>query len=393
MDKLISELLDLPEQVHRGDFVLNLSEGVTGEKADRTLADYVVTEQLAASFDNALGFVKSALDGRNSKAAYLHGSFGSGKSHFMAVLHLLLQHNPKARAQEGLEGVCVKHAWVEGKKFLLVPYHMINAKSVESAVLGGYVDHVRRHHPDAPWPGVFLAEDLFDDARRYRENLGDDKFFGLLGTAAAADAKSKWGKRVQAWAPATFEAAMAAPPGDDLRGKLVGDLVKHLFQGYQGVSAGKTESFLSLDKGLSILSRHARDLGYDALILFLDEMILWLASHAARPDFVHQEGQKLAKLVESQTPDRPVPIVSLVARQRDLRDLVGKNVPGAEQLNFDDALRHLEGRFHKIVLEDRNLPLIAEKRVLRAKNESCRMELREAFERAIRVSPRSCRPC
>ena len=27
-------------------------------------------------------------------ATYLHGSFGSGKSHFMAVLHQLLQHHP-----------------------------------------------------------------------------------------------------------------------------------------------------------------------------------------------------------------------------------------------------------------------------------------------------------
>src|SRR5881227_1665472 len=134
-DLLISQLLDLPEQVHRGDFVLNLSEGVTSDKAGRTLADYVVTPQLADAFDNALGFVKSALDVRNSKAAYLHGSFGSGKSHFMAVLHLLLQHNPQARAHEGLERACVKHGWVQGKRFLLVPYHMINARSMESAVL------------------------------------------------------------------------------------------------------------------------------------------------------------------------------------------------------------------------------------------------------------------
>ena len=98
MERLISELLDLPDQVHRGDFVLNLSEGVTSGKAERTLADYVVTPQLADAFDNALGFIKAALDTRGSKAAYLHGSFGSGKSHFMAVLHLLLQHDPRARA-------------------------------------------------------------------------------------------------------------------------------------------------------------------------------------------------------------------------------------------------------------------------------------------------------
>ncbi len=385
MDRLISELLDLPEQVHRGDFVLNLSEGVTAEKAERTLADYVVTPQLADAFDNALTFIKAAIEAKSSRAAYLHGSFGSGKSHFMAVLHLLLQHDARARGHEGLERPCVKHEWVRSKRFLLVPYHMINARSMESAILGGYVDHVRRLHAEAPWPGVYLAEDLFADARRYRENVGDEKFFALLGSGG--DSGSKWGKRAQAWSPEKFEAAMAAPPGDELRGRLAADLVKHLFQGYHGVSAGRTESFLSLDKGLSALSRHARDLGYDALILFLDELILWLASHAARPDFVHQEGQKLAKLVESQTPDRPVPIVSFVARQRDLRDLVGKNAPGAEQLNFADALRHWEGRFHTIVLEDRNLPVIAEKRVLRPRDEACRRELKQAFEQAIRVKP------
>ena len=77
-----------------------------------------------------------------------------------------------------------------------------------------------------------------------------------------------------------------------------------------------------------------------------------------------------------------MPIVSFVARQRDLRDLVGENVPGAEQLNFADALRHWEGRFHTITLEDRNLPVIAEKRVLRPKDEACRQELKRAFEQA-----------
>ena len=34
------------------------------------------------------------------------------------------------------------HCWVENKKFLLVPYHMIGARNMESAILGGYVDLV-----------------------------------------------------------------------------------------------------------------------------------------------------------------------------------------------------------------------------------------------------------
>ena len=89
----------------------------------------------------------------------------------MAVLHLLLQHDARARAREGLERDCVKHEWVRGKRFLLVPYHLMNATGLEPAILGGYVDHVRRIHPEAPWPGVYLAEDLFADARRYRRTV------------------------------------------------------------------------------------------------------------------------------------------------------------------------------------------------------------------------------
>jgi len=39
-------------------------------------------------------FVRSALTGRTSKATYLHGSFGTGKSHFMAVLDQILEPLP-----------------------------------------------------------------------------------------------------------------------------------------------------------------------------------------------------------------------------------------------------------------------------------------------------------
>ena len=54
---------------------------------------------------------------------------------------------------------------------------------------------------------------------------------------------------------------------------------------------------MPLDDGLSIMSRHAKALGYDAVILFLDELILWLASRAADVSFVSSEGTKLVKLV------------------------------------------------------------------------------------------------
>lgn len=386
---LIKDLIHIPERVQKGDFVLRLTEGV--DRAKETLENYVVTPELEGCFNSALIFIRSALQSNSSKATYLHGSFGSGKSHFMAILHLILQGNVEARKVKKLAPVITKHnEWIEGKRFLLVPYHMIGAHDMESGILGGYADFIRRTHPDAPIPGVYLAEGLFQDAQALRDRMGDEDFFAALNESAGGG----WGELESGWTAERFEAALNTPPkprdeslltADDKaklqeRQLLVGDLVKTFFQSYQTVASGEEERYISLDQGLSVLSQHAKGLGYDAVILFLDELILWLASRATDLKFVHQEGQKLAKLVEAQTPDRPIPIVSFVARQRDLSELIGDSVPGVERLNFGDALKHWEGRFDRINLEDRNLPAIAEERILKCKTPTARAELNAAFD-------------
>ena len=96
---LIKDLIDIPERVHRDDFVLHLAEDIN--RPDVVLDRYVVTPELRAHFDDALTFIRSSIEGRTSKASYLHGSFGAGKSHFMAVLHLILQGNAAARGIPG----------------------------------------------------------------------------------------------------------------------------------------------------------------------------------------------------------------------------------------------------------------------------------------------------
>ena len=379
---LLKDLIDIPEHIDKGQFVLRLTEGVTDPQA--TVAAYVPTPQLVLAFDDALNFIKGSVLGHTSKATYLHGSFGSGKSHFMAILHLILSGNASARAIPELAATIQKHnSWIEGKKFLLVPYHMIAAHDVESGILGGYVDFVRRVHPEAPIPGVYLAEGLFKDASALRQRMGDEAFFAAMSEGASAD--SDFGDVDVGWDAARFDSAADADPGSEERSQLISALVGKFFGSYDTQAGGHGEAFISLDKGLSVLSRHAKDLGYDALILFLDELILWLASHAADLKFVHQEGQKLAKLVEAQTADRPIPVVSFIARQRDLSELIGDSVPGADRLNFGDALKHWEGRFHKITLEDRNLPAIAERRVLKCHTPSARQELNAAFEQTAKI--------
>src|SRR5439155_17343036 len=107
----------------------------------------------------------------------------------------------------------------ESRRFLLVPYHMIGAQSMESAILGHYVEHVRRLHPDAPLPGVFKAEALFADADHLRTQMGNDAFFGQLNAKVAAS--SGWGKLAEGWTDASFQEARGAAPGDERRTRLV----------------------------------------------------------------------------------------------------------------------------------------------------------------------------
>ncbi|MFZ4700665.1 MAG: DUF6079 family protein [Candidatus Methylumidiphilus sp.] len=378
MTTYIKELINIPERVHQGDFVLKLADGV--KDADATLADYVVTPELARCFDDALSFIQSAVGSRSSKAAYLHGSFGSGKSHFMAVLTLLLAGNSKARSIKELAGAVAKHnAWTEGKRFLLVPYHMIGSRTMESAILGGYADHVRQLHPQAPIPGFYLAEGLFRDAQQLRLQMGDGAFFGKLNETQEG-AGDGWGDLSGGWNAGSFDAAMLESPRGDERMKLVGDLISRYFTAYASVAESQGEAFLPLDDGLAILSRHAKALGYDGVVLFLDELILWLASQAANLSFVSSEGVKLVKLVEAGHADSPIPLVSFIARQRDLRELVGENLAGAVGIQIGDVLKYWEARFHRITLEDRNLPVIAHHRLLKPVSESARQVLDQAYE-------------
>ncbi len=376
----LRDLFDLPERVNPGDFVLKLSDVV--DHPDAALKDYVVTDQLAKCFDDAMGLVESAITSRESKATYLHGSFGAGKSHFMAVLYLLLQGNTAARSLEKLAPVITKHnRWTQGKKFLLVPYHMIGAESVEQRLLGGYYDLVSKLHPNHPPAGLFPSDALMENALTLRQQMGESGFFEALNRGASGD----WGALEGDWDSASFDAAARAGGASAERGRLVDALVRSLFP-----AARQTAGFVSLDDGLAVMSRHAQSLGYDGVILFLDELILWLASRSGDTAFVNREAPKLVKLVEAGAGARPIPIVSFIARQRDLRTLMGEHALGAEVRNFEDTLAYFEARFSRITLEDRNLAAIAQHRILRPKSETASLQIKQAFEK-VKREPESVR--
>ncbi len=386
--KLIKELIHIPEKVQRGDFVLNLASGLEPDAIDQTLRDYVVTPQLVKCFDDALSFIKSTVTSQQNrnKGAYLHGSFGSGKSHFMAVLHLLLQGNAQARAIDELAPAMAKHSdWMQSKSILLVPYHMIGAASIESGVLGGYARYIRKLHPDVPVPGFYMSDRIFIDAKEMCGHMGDEKFFTALNAAnVSAGGDEGWGDAATGWDAVSFNAVVSGQASDDDRMRLVGDLVGSLFKSFADLANTESGGYIEFDQGLRVLTQHAKTLGYDAVILFLDELILWLASRLSDREFISTEIQKVVKLVETGIP-RALPLISFIARQRDLREFVGDQYTGVEQEILSDSLKYWEGRFHTITLEDRNLPVIAERRLLQPVDESAKNQIAEAFAQTERM--------
>src|SRR4051794_37060889 len=225
---LLREVIEIPERTSTSDFVLHLADSVSD--VDATLKEYVVTEQLLGNFDEALGLIRSAVEGHASKAAYLHGSFGSGKSHFMAVLHALLRGEQAARSRDEFAPLLAKHSvWLDGRRFLLVPYHLLDARSLEQRVLGGYVDRVRALHPQAPIPAVHRTDALLEQAADLRARIGDPQFIdGLPG----GDDEDEWGESEKFWTGERLDQAFGGAYSDSLRRKLVNDLLTTWNKGF-----------------------------------------------------------------------------------------------------------------------------------------------------------------
>ena len=370
----IHDLLDLPEAVRKGDFVQVLADSI--EAPEETVRSYAITGAILGTFEHALSIIDSAVKTGTSQAAYLHGSFGSGKSHFMALLHLMLQDHPAPWSRGELHPLREKFGWVGEKKMLQLPMHFLGASSIEEKIFDTYVRWVEQHHPDAPVPALYADRELFDNAVALRADLEDERFFDKLN--GARKVSSGWGELADkaTWDAARFEETIESTD-DRAREQLFSDLVKSHFPAF----ARQTGRFVELDRGLQVLAAHAKNLGHDGVVLYLDELILWLASSASDLTFIQREVQKLVKLKEAQNNRREIPIVSFIARQRDLANLVGEQAKGSERAALEDSLRHHKGRFEEVVLADTNLPAIVEHRVVRPQNDTAHETLVDGFTR------------
>jgi len=349
----LRELIHIPERVEAADFVIKLDEGVA--RHEQTIRDYVVTDAIAKAVAEGLDLVGSSLKGQKSQGAFIDGSFGSGKSHYMAVLHLLLSGNVTARQIPGLEAVVAARTSTLDQKLLVLDFNLLGARSFEDAIFGGYLDWVAQNHPDTAAPVLHASDALIADARSLRARIGDDAFFDGLGGG-----DSGWGDLDGGWDAASFEAAAAESPGHPDRDRLVADLRDAYFQ-----AAIRSSEWLPMKDGLRALTGHAKSLGYQGLVFLIDEVVLWLGQHLGDQSWVQNEIEKVVQLGENAAANLPIPITSFLARQRALSDFLGTHVAGAQRVAQGQLFQYWEDRFSKIRLQAADLPKIVKQRLLR----------------------------
>jgi len=84
--------------------------------------------------------------------------------------------------------------WARGRQFLLVPYHVIGSKILESAILGGYVHHVKALHPEATMPGGYLSDGVVHNAVEIRAGMGDAAPLSP-SSASCSTTRASWTRR------------------------------------------------------------------------------------------------------------------------------------------------------------------------------------------------------
>src|SRR5262245_15203141 len=365
----ITEAFELPrpEDIRAMGFVVKLRElDSNSEEVEQLARDYVVTPAVEKELPHILDDMKQVFDRGEEYGRFIHGSFGSGKSHFMTMLSLLVEGAPAAwkkfrpllnahrdaKASKGAEAAD-HEAWLSKAGLLVVRIHMLSVRgkstSFDRAVYEGFNAALKRR---GKAPFEFLNVDaIFEEVRREAKEYGDivwkrleaesivggrEDFEGIA--RGSAQARERFART---WL--TYKGRDAADGGIDPR----------------------------WSEGLSRMAEHARAQGFGGIVLMIDEFLLWLAEKSGQ-EFV-QEINNLTLIVDHNTGQRPAPIFVFVARQRNLQEFFPDLV---DESKIHEHIDHHAKRFEVTRLQDVELRHIVKGRVLRPKDGS-------AIQRAV----------
>ncbi|MBL0196972.1 MAG: hypothetical protein IPQ09_22640 [Myxococcales bacterium] len=377
----ITEAFDLPraEDIRAMGFVVKLRESdPDGDEVKKLVSDYVVTPAVARELPGILDAMKQVFDRGEEYGRFIHGSFGSGKSHFMTMLSLLLEgaqpawaklgplfgEHREAQTKRGHDAADHK-AWLEKAGLLVVRIHMLSIRGkttgFDRAVYDGFNAALKRR---GKAPFEFLDVDgLFEEVRREAKEYGDVVWKrleaeGIVGGASDFEGIAKGSVQARE----RFARAWLTYKGRDLS------------------SAGVDPRW---SEGLRRMAEHAKAQGFGGLVLMVDEFLLWLAEKSGQ-EFV-REIHDLSLIVDHDGGQRPLPIFVFVARQRNLQEFYPDLV---DETKIHEHIDHQLKRFETTKLQDVELRHIVRGRVLRAKDPAAvRLAIASLAERHQKVLP------
>ncbi|MEQ1502006.1 MAG: DUF6079 family protein [Myxococcota bacterium] len=351
--------LPRPEDIRAMGFVVKLREADPNSDEVRQLVDdYVVTPAVAGELPRILDDMKQVFDRGEEYGRFIHGSFGSGKSHFMTMLSLLLENAPAAWTK--LRPLLTEHrgtqqskgrdaadheVWLGKAGLLVVRIHMLSVRgkttSFDRAVYEGFNAALKRR---GKAPFEFLNVDaLFGEVRREATEFGDIVWKRL-------EAQGIVGGRDD------FE--RIATGSVQARERFV-----RAWLGYKGRDPSDAGIDPRWSDGLKRMTDHARAQGFGGIVLMIDEFLLWLAEKSGQ-EFV-QEINNLNVVVDHNTGQRSAPVFVFVARQRNLQEFFPDLV---DESKIHEHLDHHAKRFEVTKLQDVELRHIVRGRVLRPRD-------------------------
>ncbi|MES2638067.1 MAG: DUF6079 family protein [Myxococcota bacterium] len=349
------------------DFVIRLDAARGDTSLRRLVDDYVVTPVVADALPKLFGHMQTAVSRGEPYGHILHGGFGSGKSHLMTMLALLLERDPAAWGKDhpAFAALREKHRdWVAGANLLVVRVHMLS---------------VRRE-------GAALDEILYDAVNATLVAQGKTPFLvsGAMEVLAeirreAADYGAAFWKRAET-------AGVGVGPEDLVAAEEAGEEgVQALAEAYLAMK-GRSFQVEGLKpawgEGLKRLTTHVRSQGFGGIAFLIDEFLLWLAEKAGE-DFVSAINDM--NTIVDYAGRRDAPVLVVFARQRNIKEFFPDLT---NQDRIQERVDHHAKRFDVTQLQDVELRYIVAGRVLREKKDPAAIAaaievVRNTYRRAI----------
>lgn len=352
-------ILPSPQDIRAMGFVVKLREADAGsDEVKQLVKDYVITPAVERAIPEILDGMKQVFDRGEEYGRFIHGSFGSGKSHFLTMLSLLIE--GAAAANDKFRPLLAAHRetvrskgreaadheeWLARAHLLVVRVHMLSIRGrttgLDRAIYDGLNQALKRR---GKAPFEFLNVDaIFAEVRREVQDYGDI-VWKRLETAGIVGGRED------------FEAIAGGTP--QARERFARSWLEH-----KGRSASDAGIDPRWSDGLKRMGEHARAQGFGGIVIVLDEFLLWLAEKSGQ-EFI-QEINNLNVIVDHNTGQRPAPIFVFVARQRNLKEFFPDLV---DESKIHEHLDHHSKRFEVTTLNDVELRHIVKGRVLQPRD-------------------------